>query len=366
MTPEEFAQITAWAKRLRVESESAEARAAARAIIALAAEVERLRAASGSDGSPPSSGDTVPVADAQPSATSTPDVDLIKEARRVRLEAERSRRRTARVRLAIVPVGIAALTLGTYAMAARLAAPHLEAHGPQGDLIGAAQLPDLAFWARARAGTLDRLRWHVDGADVTRETTKAGDRVVLDGRKLGDGRHTVSVDAPGPFPGAGARKSWTFTVDTRPPAVHLPTTGVTKGSPVRLKGLVERDATVALDGKALAVDHERFTIAYDEMPTRPLALVAKDQAGNAAKRSFRITLAPRRPPVPVRAVHVTPFAWASPGLRRAILELVETKRINAVELDVKDESGLVGFDANVPLGRRMGAVKNVYDLEAAV
>jgi hypothetical protein len=366
MTPEEFAQITAWAKRLRVESESAEARAAARAIIALAAEIERLRATSGSDGSPPSSGDTVPVAEAQPSATSSPDVDLIKEARRVRLEAERSRRRNARVRLAIVPVGIAALTLGTYAMAARLAAPHLDAHGPQSDLIGAAQLPNLAFWARAGAGTLDRLRWHVDGADVTRETTKAGDRVVLDGRRLGDGRHTVSVGAPGPFPGAGARKSWTFTVDTRPPAVHIPKAGVTKGSPVRVRGLVEPDATVAVDGRAYALDNGRFTIAYDEIPKRPLTLVAKDRAGNTAKKSFRITLVPRRPPIPVRAVHVTPFAWASPKLRRAVLELVSTKRINAVELDLKDESGLVGFDADVPLGRRMGAVRNVYDLEGSV
>jgi peptidoglycan/xylan/chitin deacetylase (PgdA/CDA1 family) len=366
MTPEEFEQITAWAKRLRVESESAEARAAARAIIALAGEIERLRTGSGPDGKPPSRGDSVPVTDAQPSETSSPDVDLIKEARRVRLEADRSRRRRARVRLAIVPVGAAALALGTYAMAARLAAPHVEAHGPQSDLIGAAQLPELAFWARAGADTLDRLRWHVDGADATGQTTKAGDRLVLDGRRLGDGRHTVSVDAPGPFPGAGTRRSWTFTVDTRPPAVHIPTAGVTKGSPVRVSGIAERDATVAVDGRDLALDDGRFTISYDQVPTRALQLVAKDRAGNMARKSFRLTLVPRRPPIPLRAVHVTPFAWASPTLRRGVLELVATKRINAVELDLKDESGLVGFDANVPLGRRMGAVRNVYDLEAAV
>jgi hypothetical protein len=77
-------------------------------------------------------------------------------------------------------------------------------------------------------------------------------------------------------------------------------------------------------------------------------------------------LVPRRPPAPLRSVHVTAVAWSNPELRRGVLRLLDEGRINSVELDLKDESGLVGFDAAVPLGRRMGAVEKVYDLRAAI
>ena len=45
------------------------------------------------------------------------------------------------------------------------------------------------------------------------------------------------------------------------------------------------------------------------------------------------------PARPIRAVHVTAYAWANDDLRRAVLELAREKKINAVELDLKDESG---------------------------
>src|SRR5581483_8773964 len=38
----------------------------------------------------------------------------------------------------------------------------------------------------------------------------------------------------------------------------------------------------------------------------------------------------------------------------------------AVELDLKDESGTIGFDAPIALGKRVGAVQKIYDLKAAV
>jgi peptidoglycan/xylan/chitin deacetylase (PgdA/CDA1 family) len=63
---------------------------------------------------------------------------------------------------------------------------------------------------------------------------------------------------------------------------------------------------------------------------------------------------------------VTFYAWANPELRRGVLELVDSGRINAVELDLKDESGVVGFDAPIPFGRRIGSVQAVYDLTEAI
>ena len=68
----------------------------------------------------------------------------------------------------------------------------------------------------------------------------------------------------------------------------------------------------------------------------------------------------------MRAVHVTFDAWADPTLRRGVLALIAQGRINAVELDLKDESGTVGWNAPVPLAQRIGAVKPIVDLPAAV
>lgn len=416
VTPEQLAQLTAWAEKLRLESDVAEARAAARAILMLADEVERLRAAAGSgdddlrptggahalaerlrsrpprrharlDEEPPADDSVSPAREARiatalvelsveqlPAVDEPPALerettsypDSVKEARRARVQEERRRRRRGRGRLALALATLATLVFGAYAGAARIAAPDVEAHGPGDDRIGSADLDELAFWARADAGTLERLRWRVDGADATRRATRSGDRVVLDARKLGDGEHTVSIAASGPIPGADVEMSWTFAIDTRPPRVTIPTTGIPKGRPVRLVGRTEPGAKVILDGKRLELDRGRFAISYPSLPRRPLLLVASDSFGNITRRPLRIVLVPRRPPVPIRAVHVTSFAWASPPLRRGVLDLIDQGRINAVELDLKDEAGIVGFDADVPFGRRINAVRNVYDLDEAV
>ena len=72
-----------------------------------------------------------------------------------------------------------------------------------------------------------------------------------------------------------------------------------------------------------------------------VTLVATDTLRNATTRRIWISMQPRRPPHPVRAVHVTFNAWADPSLRRGMLGLIDQGRINAVELDLKDESGTV-------------------------
>jgi peptidoglycan/xylan/chitin deacetylase (PgdA/CDA1 family) len=296
----------------------------------------------------------------------SPDLEEIRERRRQRRLEERARRRRARRRLVLVPLAFVALTFAAYAGAARLTAPDLDAHGPADTLVGKSELSELSFWVASDPATLRKVRWSLDGEDVTAKAVSAGDRQVLDGRKLGEGQHSLTVSADGLLPRSATRRTWAFRVDTKPPVVTVPKTGVTKGQPVRLAGSVDEQATLYAAGRPIAVDDRRFTIALAELPSRPIEVVATDQAGNRSTRRVRLVLEPRRPPVPVRAVHVTAHAWASEPLRRAILELVDQRRINSVELDIKDEAGLVGFAADVPLGRRMGAVEDVYDLKEAV
>ena len=49
----------------------------------------------------------------------------------------------------------------------------------------------------------------------------------------------------------------------------------------------------------------------------------------------------------LRGVHVTAAAWGNQQLRDGILAMIDQHRIDTVQLDLKDDSGIVGFDTNV-------------------
>ena len=74
----------------------------------------------------------------------------------------------------------------------------------------------------------------------------------------------------------------------------------------------------------------------------------------------------RTPLVPTRAVHMTAISWETDYLREPVLEMLRKGLINSIELDLKDESGIVGYDSKVPLANEIGAVQPSYDLREAV
>jgi peptidoglycan/xylan/chitin deacetylase (PgdA/CDA1 family) len=141
---------------------------------------------------------------------------------------------------------------------------------------------------------------------------------------------------------------------------------IPSGSPIRIAGTLEPGASLISEGRPVLVKDGRFRISWQTRPKGPVTLVATDTLRNATTRRIWISLQPRTPPHPVRAVHVTFNAWADPKLRQGVLDLIDQGRINAVELDLKDESGTVGWNAHVPLARRIGAVEPIVDLPAAV
>ncbi|MFD3703907.1 putative glycoside hydrolase [Nocardia sp. NPDC058658] len=124
-----------------------------------------------------------------------------------------------------------------------------------------------------------------------------------------------------------------------------------------------------------AVDAVRVSIGPTTVSTGPdgafeisvpwapaVEVVAVDAAGN---QSSSIVVAgvdlPR-----MRAVHVTAHAWSHEGLREAVLDLAREGRIDTVQLDIKDEDGVVGYDSQVPLARESGAATAIYDASAAL
>jgi hypothetical protein len=74
-----------------------------------------------------------------------------------------------------------------------------------------------------------------------------------------------------------------------------------------------------------------------------------------------------RKPVPTtRAVHITGAAWDYKPKHDAVMALLKAHRINAIEVDIKDETGIVNYASDVPLASTIGAVAKMYDVKAMV
>jgi hypothetical protein len=85
----------------------------------------------------------------------------------------------------------------------------------------------------------------------------------------------------------------------------------------------------------------------------------KDEAVNVAKKApAKPKSEHRKPPREMRGVHVTMALASLPG---KVEEYLDLPGLNTLELDVKDESGRVGFvPKSVPLARRTGAAGPYY------
>jgi hypothetical protein len=95
---------------------------------------------------------------------------------------------------------------------------------------------------------------------------------------------------------------------------------------------------------------------------------ASNHAATGAAHAVRSFSAPSPRPLPVeiRGVHVTGALASLPGKFR---EYIGYKRygLNTIELDVKDESGEIGFSPqDVPLARTVGATRPFYNPKALV
>jgi len=185
--------------------------------------------------------------------------------------------------------------------------------------------------------------------------------------RLGEGRHTLEIASGAGFLGARAHRSFHFAVDLTPPAIRLAHPAQAhRWQSLSVAATVDPDARVTVDGKSAELADGRLVLRYSPPLPRSLTIAATDPAGNRAVKHVAVTIVPRRPPAPVRAVHVTSYGWADRTLRDGILALIAQHRINAIEVDLKDESGIVGFGASIPLAQRIGAEQRIYDLASVV
>ncbi len=95
----------------------------------------------------------------------------------------------------------------------------------------------------------------------------------------------------------------------------------------------------------------RVTRAEREAATQP------ERAAQIVSRAPQVAK-PLQPPKTIRGIHVTMGLASIPG---KIDEYLRLSGLNAIELDVKDENGDVGFiPSSVPLAQQIGAAKPYY------
>lgn len=218
----------------------------------------------------------------------------------------------------------------------------------------------------APADRLDDVNLALDGTSQADATRREGEALVWNVPPgLAEGPHRLTVVLPRSGPLGEVSHTLSFSIDRQPPVVDLtpPAAPVAIDAPVVLTGRTEPGASVVLDGTEAAVGADgRFELVLPHPPVGTVQLVATDVAGNAAMTPVRVPIAYPT----TRGVHVTGAAWSYEPLRRAVLRLIEEGRVNTIELDLKDESGIVNYRTGVALAEEIGAVEPYFDLAEAV
>ncbi|MGQ9476783.1 MAG: putative glycoside hydrolase [Actinomycetota bacterium] len=189
------------------------------------------------------------------------------------------------------------------------------------------------------------VRLVVDGEDLTGKASRE-DRAITLTVELPDGEHRVEV-MTGDQMAAVSR----FTLDNTPPSLEVESWDLREDGITVITGraegatslyLEDRREKLAEDGSfQLEVDRERFTY---------VRLVAVDAAGNR-----RETVVDTAPPPKVKGVHVSIWVAANLDLFRKMVDLVKRTELNGLQIDVKDETGMVAYPSQVQLAEEVGS-----------
>ena len=76
-----------------------------------------------------------------------------------------------------------------------------------------------------------------------------------------------------------------------------------------------------------------------------------------------VTVVPRRPEAPIRAVHVTAYAWADDDSARASSTSVRRRRSTRSSSTSRTKPARIGWAPAMPLASRIGSRSGIYDLE---
>lgn len=212
---------------------------------------------------------------------------------------------------------------------------------------------------------LDRATLTLDGEDVMAEQTdEMATGFKWDPEELTPGEHRLELHVPRVLL-PPSKFTWDFVVDDTPPKVNVARVqpAVPIDQPVTVTGSVEDGATLEFEGEPVDLDADQgFAIPFELPPAGPLHFRSVDRAGNVTEARVMVPVQYPR----CQGVHMTAVSYGYDPMREHVFDLIDRGLIDCVELDLKDEGGVVGYDSEVPLAVESGAVRPSYDLEEAV
>ncbi len=292
----------------------------------------------------------------------------LRERRKPETEPRGPRRRWPRFLL----MGLGALVFGFLSgFALRGSGPQVATTGPpQEAFLGPEATEELMFRIESDLPSLmETATLDYDGGDVVSQAFVSDGVLTFRPRDLEEGTHTLDFTIDQPYVPWPVSRSWTFTVDHTRPRIEItgPTRPAMRGAPVTLSGRVDEPSRVTVDDAPVEVAADgTFSVTFPEPPPGVITVRATDRAGNTRGVRTAIPLVTREPIQGTRAVHMTAISWNTDSLREPVLDMLRNGLINTIELDLKDESGIVGYDSELRFAKRIGAVQPEYDLEDAV
>jgi len=210
------------------------------------------------------------------------------------------------------------------------------------------------------------LSLEVDGKDVTPQVSlnKKGISCRL---ALVDGPHKVNLELKGGGLMGKRSANWSFSVDTTPPTVTVTNKKISevKGSDlvrVQFSGVAEEGSRVEVKGKPVQVDAGgKLKGTATSARSRSLKVTATDSAGNQSATYIVTQKIPD-----AKGAHVSIFMAASDSDMGKLIGLVERTELNALEVDLKDEAGQIGFELDNPLAKQVNSTNDYINLEGCV
>jgi hypothetical protein len=184
----------------------------------------------------------------------------------------------------------------------------------------------------------------VDGEDRSSKMTVEDQLVRID-LHLPDGRHTMEIF----YQGKSCGKS-EFVVDTTPPLLMVEEMDACEDGTTRVKGKVEGAVLLTLEGQKLPPGRDgSFTFQVNRYDHPVVRLAAVDEVGNRSELTLSTV------PVPeIKGIHVSIFVAADKKLFGGIVDMVKRTELNGLEIDIKDETGYIGYDSQVELANQLG------------
>lgn len=256
---------------------------------------------------------------------------------------------TRRGRLARTAVLAVLLVLGLRALVLVTLSDPVVTGLDDGDLLSATAVRETDVQVDGATAASTRTRVRIDGAVVAQGPAQ------VDLRGLADGAHVLEVERKRGFGLGWGVTARHFTVDTVAPTMTLdtPREPVPPDAVVDVTGRAKGGDVLVVDGTERTRLGEDGAFTVSGPAALPRRVVVADAAGNTAATELAVGLnLPGHPGSTqgVRGVHLGFKGVADPAIREAVYGMVDDGLINTVQIDVKDESGRVGYATEVPLG----------------